>query len=543
MSNIVISLAAEFTGKKAFTSADKSVSALDKSAKRLGRSLAAALSVTAVTAFGKASVKAFMEDEAAARRLAKTVDNLGLSFANPQIADFIDSLSLSAGIADDVLRPALQDLLTTTGSVINSQELLKNAIDISAGSGVALATVANDLAQAYVGNLKGLKKYNLGLTQTELKAKNFQEIMVLLNKQFQGSQAEYLTTYAGKMDLLNTAAGEAKETIGKGLVEALLLLTGNEGDVTKLAGSFQTLADNISNAAYAIASLASSLGSLPGIGWLKDFSNWIDSVPFLRVFGFFGAFKTLSSTGGTLKSQQLPASSDNQHLKELQYSSNQKKLTQAEIDAAKRQKELAALLQKQTKALKEQAALKKSAQMFDINRIQIIAALNGQISEDERKRLTLQMALLNEDQALASKLTYELAKSQGFTEQLARTLADLPAAKNPFASWEAYLDVLEERVKRIIKLQNQPPTPENPNAPAIPPIVGVDTNVPKTIGEGIASGNVVTGMNRFGVETNGNQTIKVDLNVDGATIAQVLQNASLSGNQVYVNRITGSFYE
>jgi hypothetical protein len=53
----------------------------------------------------------------------------------------------------------------------------------------------------------------------------------------------------------------------------------------------------------------------------------------------------------------------------------------------------------------------------------------------------------------------------------------------------------------------------------------------------------VTGFNRFGVETKGNQTIQIDLNVDGKQLAQVLQDASLNGNQVYVNRITGGFYQ
>ena len=79
MADLRIDLAAEFKGKKAFTQATKATSALDKSVAKLGKQIASVFAVTKIVAFGKASVKAFVEDEAAANRLATSVKNLGLS--------------------------------------------------------------------------------------------------------------------------------------------------------------------------------------------------------------------------------------------------------------------------------------------------------------------------------------------------------------------------------------------------------------------------------------------------------------------------------
>jgi acetaldehyde dehydrogenase (acetylating) len=50
----------------------------------------------------------------------------------------------------------------------------------------------------------------------------FADLMARLNKQFKGSNADYLNTYAGKMQLLSTAANEAQEKIGGALIQSLM---------------------------------------------------------------------------------------------------------------------------------------------------------------------------------------------------------------------------------------------------------------------------------------------------------------------------------
>jgi len=174
--------------------------------------------------------------------------------------------------------------------------------------------------------------------------------------------------------------------------------------------------------------------------------------------------------------------------------------------------------------------------------IQRIAALKGNISEEERKRIQLQLALLTENETEAKKLTAEIANSIDATGNLAKYLSTLPDAKNPFVGWKGFLDDIELQAMRIAAL-NAGKSETGAPTRTLPPVIGGSLPVPTTNVAAIASGNEVTGFNRFGVETQGNQTIQIDLNVDGKQLAQVLQDASLNGNQVYVNRITGGFYQ
>jgi hypothetical protein len=220
--NLVFSVASEYDGK-GLSKARKDVNAFDKSVKSLGRTLGATLSAAAVVSFGKASVKAFLADDKAAATLTKTLGNLNLAFEDQRVRAYISNLEATSGVLDSQLRPAMQALLTTTGSVTKSQELLGLAIDVAAGSGENLVTVSQDIAQAFVGNTRGLRKYNLGLTQTELKTATFTDLQERLTKQFSGQNAAALDTYAGKLSLIRVAYDNLQETVGKGLVDSFAL--------------------------------------------------------------------------------------------------------------------------------------------------------------------------------------------------------------------------------------------------------------------------------------------------------------------------------
>jgi hypothetical protein len=144
MAELRIPIIGEFKGQKAFNQAGKATSTLDKSVKRLGSTLAATFGATQLLKFAKNAAKAFIEDEQAATRLAQSVKNLGLAFETPRIEEFIAQLSRASGVTDDQLRPSMQKLLQTTGSVSKSTALLTQALDVSRGSGVDFETVIND---------------------------------------------------------------------------------------------------------------------------------------------------------------------------------------------------------------------------------------------------------------------------------------------------------------------------------------------------------------------------------------------------------------
>jgi len=329
MSNVAINIAAEFTGKGAFTKADKSVKTLERSVRKLASGLGVGLGLTAISAFGKAAVKAFAADEAAARRLATAVDNLGLSFSQSKVTAFIKDLETSSAIADDVLRPAFQALLTTTGSLTKSQELLSNAIQISRASGIDLATVSEDLAKGFVGITRGLKKYNTGLTQAELKSKSFNEILGVMLARSAGAAQDYLTTTSYKMDVLTVATNNAKETIGMGLVDAFARIGGGS-TTSDAAKAIDSIAKGINNitlvTGFAIGAITKLYKGFSAIGDLGGLIG--ENGP---IFGRF------ADKGPLTNRSKSPAGT----------AARTAQQRQAEAAAAKRAKELESLTKKQ----------------------------------------------------------------------------------------------------------------------------------------------------------------------------------------------------
>ena len=429
---------------------DKAVKKADSAFKSLGKTFLGAFSVAKVAQFGKASVKAFMEDEAAASRLAKTVNNLGLGFENARISQFISDLEKASGVTDTDLRPAFQALLTTTGSVAKSQELLGTALNVSAGSGESLTTVANDLSNAFIGNTKGLKKYKLGLSQTELSTMSFADITARLNDQFAGQMQANLDTYAGKMSLLKVAFDNMQETIGKGLLDAFAILGGNQG-IGGTTSAMQEFGDAVADTTRGVATLVAAFKNLNTYGSTAlDLLRNIDPFnPLGSVFGYVrnigkpqpAPFRTPMTISGSTDSQ-------------TKIDAARKK---AEADAAKRAKELLALTKKQVKAQadlakkkKEEGILGEIAKRFDMERIQIQAALAGQLTEVEKLRLQLMQAILDEDVKRAIILEGQLIKAESAAQELALLLDSLDEmVGDPFVDWPAKITRIQELLKQL----------------------------------------------------------------------------------------------
>ena len=402
--SVRIDIAAEFTGKKAFANAEKSTGKLEGAVAGLAKKMAVAFSATAVIAFGKAAVKAFAEDEKSAAILANTMKNLGLEFQNPAVEDFIAKLSATTGEVDDNLRPAMQKLLQVTGSVSKSQELLALALDVAAGSGQSLDTVVSDLAAAQAGNTKGLKKYALGLTAAELKTISFEDIVAKLSGTFEGSAATAAQTFSGQLKILTTAAGEAQETIGKGLVDAFNILSGDSGGIITVTDKLASLAQQVADITVGMAIFINKLKSIPGVGkgvelffgHLTDIFKLLNPLlgPIIDLLTYFGKLGK-QKTGTFEVGMSVTGATD-------YYSGQEAAITKAEKAAEARR--LAALKAgAATKAKLDKAANAKNlasvkaAATFDLNKIQIAAALKATYDKDERLRLLAMQALENDN--------------------------------------------------------------------------------------------------------------------------------------------------
>jgi hypothetical protein len=527
----MISLAAEFVGKKAFDQAGKSTTSLEKQVKKLGKTLGLSLSTAAIVAYGRASVKAFSEDEAAAQRLTTAVNNLGLSFANLQVSTFISDLEKSASVADDQLRPAFQALLTTTGSLTQSQKLLNLAIETSRGTGVELTTVAKDLGMAYVGNTRGLRKYNLGLTQAELKTASFADVQARLNEQFSGANAAYLDTTAGKLTAIGLASDRLSESIGGALVDAFVTISGSNGveglvnKIDNLAGKIARFGDNLELFAYKVKVAFSFEGLLKGQDFIDERLQSYRSMMQLRGVSGFTAGNN-SVTG---------------------FAKDDAARKKAEADAAKRAKELAKLAAGQVKAQKaltaeqkKQALAKKQSALFDLDQIQLVAALQGKLSDEERLRVKLQLALLTENTTEADKLSQRLANSIDSTGELAAYLRALPDAKNPFLGWDEWLKTFTKNLANVtgatIPSTNGGVSP----APITTPLTNaVPSGVFNSLGSVDASTRTADEARRLYGGMGSSQPIVIQ--IDGKEIASVVQNQGLQGNNPIINRLGGGW--
>jgi hypothetical protein len=421
MADLKIDIASVFSGKKAFQDAAKSTIGLNNQVKTLAKSYLGLFTIQRLGRSGFNAAKAFAQDDKAARVLTQSLDNLGLAFADPSVKNFIADLEKQFGILDDQLRPAYQRLLTTTGDVAKSQELLRTALDLSAASGADVVSVAGDLSKAYVGQTRSLAKYGIGLTQAELKAMDFEQVQERINTLFGGQAAVAVDTYSGALQRLSVSANNAKEIIGGGLLDALAALGGGgEGGLTNTLNL-------IEKTSTALATFVRRFGV--GVGQLAALAR-----------GDLQAFKAIGETEmnrGRDMSGITPAI--------------RAELTKAAAEKAA-QKNRTALLKttkEQTKAIKEQTALTKAGTLFDIQQAGIIAALKGKITDEERTRLELQLAILTGNTNEASKLAAELAKSQGLTEKLVAFYSGLPNAKNPFDGWITTLLNAQELAKNI----------------------------------------------------------------------------------------------
>jgi hypothetical protein len=469
---------------KGFKQADTALGKLAKTTKNVAGAIGLAYGASAVIAYGKASVKAFAQDEAAALRLSRAVENLGIGFANPAIADYISNLEKSSAIADDILRPAFQGLLTTTGSLTQSQKLLNDAITISRASGIDLATVTEDLGKGYIGITKGLTKYNTGLTRAELQSKSFDEILGITLKRSAGAAEDYLGTTAYKFDVLSVASNNASEIIGGSLVDAFAIIGGGT-EASDAAYAIETIATALSKV---VVQSGRTVGAIPTL--IKNLKN----LPKNIFSGFVGKqFGVNVNIPDKVKETKLTLTEKKQ--KEL--------LAKMEKEALRREKERLALLNKQNTAKKLQGvidkanlALGKATDVFDMDAIQLNAAQINQAEQlgkvtstaqllaitNDMTRLKIKQDIANLEDAIASK---DEARITAATKQLNEDLKILGTLQNQNIKLADIKSILDKIVpKDLINLANLDAAIAKLNA------MNAITGQPKITGAGTATGGV-----------------------------------------------------
>jgi hypothetical protein len=384
---------------KGFKQADTALNKLNKSSKNVARNLGLAFGTAAVFAYGRASLKAFVEDDKAATSLGQTLKNLNLAYGSNigTVNGFISRLEMQTGVLDDELRPAMDRLLRATGDVTKSQELLGLALDIAAGTGKSVTQVSQSLQKAYLGQTQALGRLGVGLSKAELSSSSFEEIQQRLSELFAGQATAAADTYAGSLAKLTIAGNNAKETIGKGLVDALRTASGSS--------TIDPTVEGINKVAEAIAGLIRETGKFIAI--TKANFNLKNLSFFYQDPTAFQGMGNISLTKSSQDTQKADAAAKKSAAALAKLTGTQAS-NQAKI---LKDKKLATAIDKAN------LALNKGNEVFDIDKIQIAAALTNQAEQlgkattdtqrlqiaNDTARLNIKQSISNLEDAIASK--------------------------------------------------------------------------------------------------------------------------------------------
>jgi hypothetical protein len=533
MANVIIDIAAEFTGKKGFKQAETATDKMSKNVKKLAGALGLAFSGQQILAFGKASIKAAAEDEKAQKQLALALKNVGLGRDAASSEDYIQRLQSEFGIVDDKLRPAYQTLAVATRDSQQAQQLLNLALNISASTGKDLGSVTSALSRAYLGNNTALGKLGVGISKADLKAGKFEDIVSQLETTFAGSATAAANTFQGSIDKLGVASANVQEIIGTGLIDALKGL-GDDGSVDNLAAQMESVATYTADVIRGIGVM---------IGYIKTASETINKIPglnkimdlVLRTNPLYEPIVLLNKLGkeaAAIAAQTGDTAQALAHLAELEakYSTNtlgvKRKLTAEELKAlAAARKKLEA---KKLEAAIDKAnlALNKGQDVFDMDKIQIAAALTNQAEQlgkatsasqalqiaNDTARLNVKRSILALEEAIASKdeasitaatnkLNADLKVLGALTGQSIK-LSDIKSILESLKPKDlinlANLDAAIAKMLELLKLQGTktlvPTTPTSPTSPVSPtsPNAVIPKEVITGIGENLKEFTILT---------------------------------------------------
>lgn len=424
---------------------DRAAKKADKTFGALGKKFAAVFSVAAVVKFGKESVKAFADAEREAAMLRAQLEAVNLGFASPLVEEYIDNLELLSGKTGDELVRSFNALSQATLDVTTAQELLNLSLDIAAGTGKSLSQVAGALQRAYKGETTALARLRIGYTTAELKGKDFSDVVEELQKKFEGAAADAADTFAGKMARLTAAMDQAKEAFGAGFVKGI----DNAGmSIEDFQKQLIDLGEEMGKVAFAATEMVTDVASA-----FNDLRQSSAVQELLNVFDAIGRGLYFIVQGELLPSREVFNARQAGEERRRNEESNRATLRQRAA-LARAEKKITAERDKQLKLTdrerKNKAALDKAKKMFEIDQAQIQAALQGKITEEERTRLKLMQAILDENGTEADRLTEKLQKLQTDTERLASSLVSLKAG-DPFEEWDDYFKSAGKMIDDLFK--------------------------------------------------------------------------------------------
>ena len=458
---------------KGFKQAETASQKLGKTVKNLAGAFGLAFGTAAVLNYAKVSIKAAADDQKAQQQLALALKNVGLERDAASTEEYISGLESEFGILDDLLRPAYQTLAIATQNTAESQRLLNLALDISASTGKDVGSVTTALSRAYLGNNTALTRLGVGLSKADLKTKSFEENTNQLANTFAGSAATAASTFSGQLGILSAGASAATEIIGTGLIDSLKLLSGDTS-VDNLTTSMKEAATATAETTVAVSKLIKEITEIPVVG---DFLGRLVSNPLnlpkeLLVFGQ-GGLLDYTREYGKLTKQIYGGAAATKYLGEVEAAAAKKRAqadrlarlaAQKIADTKKKQlateRSLLAEKKKQEILDKASLALAQGQKVFDEEGIQLTAAAQGKLTEEERTRLALKTDIFNLEAAInegnvtaAAQLANSMVANAQKLAALRTDMIGLNDVQNPFTNWLATLKDMAMELSKIANIK------------------------------------------------------------------------------------------
>jgi len=546
MANVVIDIATEFTGKKGFKQAETATDKLTKNVKNLARNFGLAFGTAAVLNYAKTSIKAAADDQKAQKQLALALENVGLARDVASTEQYISRLQAEFGILDDLLRPAYQRLAVATQSSAESQRLLNLALDISASTGKDVNAVTVALSRAYLGNNTALTRLGVGLSKADLKSKSFEEITTQLADTFAGSATAAAQTFSGQLAILSTGAAEASEIIGTGLIDSLKLLS-DGGSISNVVTDMKALATAISDTTTGIALFIKEVKAIPVLGSALGF-----------LFEDIGT-GIIFSKAGKERRERL-AYNKNEHMSKMAQVKSDTKITKLGSEQLSNAKKLAATQKQIAAEKKKQEILDKAAlvlaqgkKVFDEEGIQLAAAAQGKLTEEEKARVGLKKDILDLEAAInegnvtaAARLANSMVANAQKLAALRGDMISLNDIENPFTAW---LETLKQMAAELAKLANIKPLAALPMGGAMAEplykynslsqqlVPGTTERSPMGYGGGQFDMNLIPTTPLYGYNSLSQQAIP-----NGDTIVNISVTGSVTTERDLVAAITQGLY-
>jgi hypothetical protein len=428
MANVVIDIAAEFTGNKAFKQAESSTDKLIRSTKKLAGAIGIAFSAQAIVNFGRLAVKASLDQQAEQNRLNQLL-KVGVGATTQEIALLNDQAKAleRIGVVSGGNITQTQSQLATFNLQVKTIEALTPAIldYVTAEKGATASTadfksMTNGLAQALNGNFASLTRVGFVLDENTKKqiangteAERANALVQVLNSTYKDFNKNLRDTDAGQMQVLANSAQEATTIIGTGLIDALKALSKEN--------SVDNLANDMERAALASADFLRGLGQIGSFQVNGETRSLIGllTTPFRRSLsaGPLGAITRLGEQARLGGSGGFPQGAPEQLTALSKYSTVLTKVVKnTKILTAEERKQLTA---KRLKLAVDKAnlALNKGEEIFDMDKIQIAAALTNQAEQlgkatssaqvlqiaNDTARLNVKRSILALEDAIASK--------------------------------------------------------------------------------------------------------------------------------------------